>query len=184
MTTIPAPDRSEAAEYYFTYIDQVGPGEICAILEAQLSETLLLLNGISEEQSLHRYAPGKWSIRQVLGHVNDTERLFVSRAMWFARGFDTPLPSFDQNVAVGAAGSDQCPWESHVDEFRAIRTATLAFFRNLPADGWTRSGIASGNRFTVRALAYLVAGHVIHHVAIVRSRYLEGAIKESAGPMP
>ena len=139
MTTISAPDRSEAAEYYFTYIDQVGCGDICAILEAQLSETLVLLNRISEEQSRNRYAPGKWSIRQVLGHVNDTERLFVFRALWFARGFDTPLPSFDQNIAAGTAGSDQRSWKSHVDEFRAIRTATLAFFRSLPADAWTRT---------------------------------------------
>jgi DinB family protein len=171
---ISAPDRSEAAEYYFTYIDQVGPGDICAILETQLTETLVLLNGVNEEQSLHRYAPGKWSLRQVLGHVNDTERLFVFRALWFARGFDTPLPSFDQNIAVGTAASDHRSWKSHVDEFRAIRTATLAFFRNLPAEAWTRSGVASGNPFTVRALAYIAAGHVIHHVSIVRSRYVPG----------
>jgi hypothetical protein len=169
---ITAPDRTEAAEYYFTYIDKVSRGDICEILQAQLTETLALLNGISEEQSRRRYAPDKWSIRQVLGHLNDTERLFVFRALWFARGFDTPLPSFDQNVAVSTAASDERSWTSHVEEFRAVRSATVAFFRNLPAEAWTRSGIASGNPFTVRALAYIAAGHVTHHLGILRSRYL------------
>lgn len=175
MTTTTAPDRTEAAEYYFTYIDQVAAGDICGVLEAQLAETLPLLHGISDEQSLVRYAPDKWSIRQVVSHVNDTERLFVFRAMWFARGFDSPLPSFDQNVAVSTAGADQRPWRSHVDEFRAVRAATLAFFQDLPADAWTRRGVASGNPFTVRALAYLAAGHVSHHTRILRERYLRQA---------
>jgi hypothetical protein len=173
MSTTIAPDRTEAAEYYFTYINQVPPGDICRILEAQFADTLPLLQGISEDRSRHRYAPDKWSIREVLGHLNDTERLFVFRAFWFARGFDSPLPSFDQNVAVSAAGADARSWSSLVDEFRAVRAATLAFFRDLPAEAWTRRGVASGNPFTVRALAYLVAGHVTHHMKIVRERYLE-----------
>jgi hypothetical protein len=172
MPMITAPDRTEAAEYYFTYIDQVGPGDICTILERQMTETLALLSGIPEERSRHRYAPDKWSIRQVAGHVNDTERLFVFRALWFARGFDTPLPSFDQSIAAGTAGSDDRSWKSHVEEFGAIRSATLAFFRNLPAEAWARSGVASGNPFTVRALAFIAAGHVTHHVGILRARYL------------
>ena len=171
MTTIP--DRTEAAEYYFTYINQVADGDICRTLEAQSGETLALLRGISEEQSLHRYAPEKWSIRQVVGHVNDTERLFVFRALWFARGFDSPLPSFDQNIAVSAAGADERPWSSLVEEFRAVRAATLAFFEALPAHAWTRRGVASGNPFTVRALAYITAGHVTHHTTILRQRYLQ-----------
>jgi len=172
MTTTTFPDRTEAAEYYFTYIDQVAAGDICRVLEGQLTETLALLNGISEEQSAARYAPDKWSIRQVVSHLNDTERLFVFRAMWFARGFDSPLPSFDQDVAVSTAGAEARPWRSHVDEFRVVRAATLAFFQNLPADAWTRRGIASGNPFTVRALAYISAGHVTHHTKILRERYL------------
>lgn len=172
MTT--APDRIEAAEYYFTYIDQVPAGDIREILEAQVGETLALLEGISEEDSLRRYALGKWSIRQVLSHVNDTERAFVFRALWFARGFDSPLPSFDQDVAIAAAGADERPWKSHVEEFRSVRAATLSFFRNLPADAWARRGIASGNPFTVRALAWIVAGHVTHHARILRERYLSG----------
>ena len=170
MITIP--DRTEAAEYYFTYIDQVPGGDIGQTLEAQLGETLALLHGISEEDSLRRYAPDKWSIRELVSHVNDTERVFLFRAFWFARGFDSPLPSFDQNTAAAAAGADERTWRSHVDEFRAVRTATLAFFQNLPADAWARRGVASGNPFTVRALAYITAGHVTHHTKILRERYL------------
>jgi len=166
------PDRTEAAEYYFTYINQVGDGDICAILEAQVEETVAFLGGISDERSLHRYAPDKWSIRQAVGHVNDAERLFLSRAFWFARGFDTPLPSFDQTTAVSNARSDERSWASHIDEFRTIRGATVGFFKNLPEDAWMKRGVASGNPFTVHALAYIIAGHLAHHAVIVRERYL------------
>jgi DinB superfamily len=172
MSVTTAPDRTEAAEYYFTYIDKVGPGDICRILEEQLAETLPQLEAISEDRSLHRYAPDKWSIREVLSHLNDGERLFVFRAFWFARGFDAPLPSFDQNVAVSVAGADSRSWRSHVEEFRVIRASTLAFFRNLPSDAWARRGVASGNPVTVRALAYITAGHVTHHMGILKERYL------------
>jgi hypothetical protein len=172
MTHDIPPERSEAAEYYFTYIDQVATTDICGALEAQHTETLHLFSAISEEQSLRRYAPDKWSIREVVGHLNDCERLFVFRAMWFARGFDTPLPSFDQNVAIGGAASDEQPFRRHAEEFDAVRRATVAFFRHLPEAAWSRRGVASGNPFTVRALAYLTAGHVTHHVKILRERYL------------
>ncbi len=131
-----------------------------------------MLGGISEEKSLHRYAAGKWSIRQLLNHVSDTERVFVFRALWFARGFDTELPGFDQNVAVPTAAAEQFSWASHVEDFRAVRTATLTFFRNLPEEAWSRSGVANGDPVTVRALAYIVAGHVAHHIAILQERYL------------
>jgi hypothetical protein len=167
-----APDRTEASEYYFGYIEKVASTDICGILAAQQGETLGFLGGISDEASLHRYAPDKWSIREVVGHVNDAERLFVSRAFWFARGFDTPLPSFDQHVAVAAAGADARSWNSHVQEFHAVREATLTFFRGLPSEAWSRRGIASDNPFTVRALAFIAAGHVIHHSQILRERYL------------
>jgi hypothetical protein len=170
MTTVP--DRSEAAKYYFTYIDQVAGGDICATIEAQSAETLALLQGISDEASLRRYAPEKWSIRQVVSHINDAERVFVFRAFWFARGFDTPLPSFDQDVAVSAARAEERPWRSHIDEFRALRASTVTFFRSLPDDAWMLRGIASGKPFTVRALAYIVAGHVTHHTKLLRTRYL------------
>jgi hypothetical protein len=166
------PDRTETADYYFTYIDQVPAGDILGILRDQLAGALALFAGVSEEQSLFRYAPDKWSVRQVLGHLNDTERLFVSRAFWFARGFETPLPSFDQNVAMCMSGAHERSWASHVGEFRAVRAATLAFFEELPADAWLRRGVASDNPFTVRALACIAAGHVAHHTRILRERYL------------
>jgi len=167
------PTASEAAPYYFRYIDRIASGDIVAVLQTQLEEMSALLAGISEEKSLHRYAPEKWSIRQVVNHVNDTERVFVSRAFWFARGFDSPLPSYDQEVSAAAARADEFSWVSHVEEFRGVRLATLAFFGNLPAGAWMRSGIASGNPFSVRALAYITAGHASHHTAILRERYLE-----------
>ncbi len=170
MTAVP--DRTEAAEYYFTYIDQVPEGDICGLLDAQGDNVLDLLLGISEQKSLHRYAPGKWSIRDVVNHLGDTERLFVFRAFWFARGFESPLPSFDQSIAVSAARADDRSWRSVVEELRAVRAGTLAFFRSLPAEAWARRGIASDNPFTVRALAYLAVGHVTHHTKILHERYL------------
>src|SRR5262245_56387423 len=152
MLTTTAPDQSEAAEYYFTYINQVPPGDIIEIMNAQAIDYVVLLKGIPEKQSLHRYEAGKWSIREVAAHINDTERLFCSRAFWFARGFDSPLPSFDQNVALETCGGDARSLASHIEEFHAIRSATLALFANLPEEAWLRRGIASGNPFTVRAL--------------------------------
>jgi uncharacterized damage-inducible protein DinB len=166
------PEPSEAAPYYFRYIDRIPGGDVLGVLEAQLEQTLAFLAGISEEKSLHRYGPDKWSIREVVNHVSDCERLFVSRAFWFARGFDSPLPSYDQEVSVAEAGADEVPWAGHVEEFRSVRLATLAFFRNLPDRAWMRRGIASDNPFTVRALAYITAGHLAHHTAILQERYL------------
>jgi hypothetical protein len=166
------PQPNEAASYYSLYIDRVPSDDVVAVLTTQLEEAVDFLSEMSEQQSLHRYAPDKWSMRELLGHVNDTERVFMFRALWFARGFQDPLPSFDQEIGFKAAESDNVSWASHVAEFRAIRSATLAFFRNLPSDAWLRSGIASDNSVTVRALAYIVAGHVAHHLAILRERYL------------
>lgn len=166
------PERNEAAPYYFKYIDWISSDDIAGVLETQLDETIPFLLGISEQKSLDRYAPEKWSIRQVLNHVNDCERVFLFRALWFARGFDSPLPSYDENISAGAARADEFSWASHVEEFRVVRLATLAFFRNLPEEAWMRSGVASGNSFTIRALAYILAGHLAHHRAILQERYL------------
>jgi uncharacterized damage-inducible protein DinB len=166
------PQPNEAASYYSTYIDRVPSDDIVDVLATQLEETVDFLCEISEDQSLHRYAPGKWSMRELLGHVNDTERVFMYRALWFARGFEDRLPSFDQEIGFKAAESDKVSWASHVDEFRSVRSSTLAFFRNLPSDAWLHKGIASDNSITVRALAYIVAGHLSHHLAILRERYL------------
>jgi hypothetical protein len=169
---MPIPESHEAAPYYFKYIEQVPSGDVVDVLQSQFDETLALLSGISEERSLHRYAPDKWSFRQVINHVNDCERLFVFRAFWFARGFDSPLPSFEEKISAAGARADEFSWASHVEEFRGVRLSTLGFFRNLPAEAWTRSGTASEMLFTVNALAYLAAGHHTHHLTILRERYL------------
>src|ERR1700758_1653498 len=111
------PERDEAAPYYFRYIDRIGGGDIVGVLQAPPKETSALFKGISEEKSLYRYAPEKWSVRQVVNHVNDTERVFVSRAFWFARGFDSPLPSFDEKPCAEAARADEVAWADHIEDF-------------------------------------------------------------------
>jgi hypothetical protein len=171
-TSIGRPSQDEAAPYYFTYINQVAPGEIVPILAAQLEAALAIFAAISEEKSLYRYAPGKWSIRQTLNHITDTERMFCIRALWFGRGFDTPLPSYEQEIAAAGAEADRVAWARHVEEFRYVRQATVALFANMPPEAWQRGGVASGKRFTVRALAFIAAGHVEHHLKIIRERYL------------
>ena len=166
------PQPTEAAPEYFRYIDLVTGDEIVPALEQQLAETLQFLSGISEEQSLQSYAPGKWTIREVLSHISDGERLFSGRAFWFARGFTDPLPSFDQDVAVQFAQANNTAWAELVDEFRHVRLATISLFRSLPDEAWSRSGVANNNPVTVRAIAYAIAGHVTHHVGVLRSKYL------------
>jgi hypothetical protein len=165
------PQKSEAAEYYFAYIDLITSDEIVPAFKSQMTETLEFLQGISEEQSLQTYAPGKWTIRQVLNHVNDGERLFLGRALWFARGFEDPLPSFEQDIAVQAAQANETPWAELVEEFRIVRMGTISFFQNMPDEAWSRTGVASDNPFTVRALAYIIAGHVAHHTNVLREKY-------------
>ena len=166
------PQKTEAAPYYFTYIDRVPGDNVMPLLESQWEDLSPLLSSISEEKSLHRYAPEKWSIRQLLNHITDTERAFAFRALWFARGFESPLPGYDQDVAASGAQADAVSWAAHVEEFRRVRLATTALFKNMPPDAWMRKGIASENPFTVRAVAFIIAGHVSHHVAILRERYL------------
>jgi hypothetical protein len=166
------PQPTEAAPYYFTYINQVIGDDPLGTMENQLDQSGAFFSTISEEKSLYRYAPEKWSIRQLLNHVTDTERAFTFRALWFARGFDTPLPSYDQDIAVDGAQADAIPWAAHLEEFRRVRLSTISLFRHLPSEAWTRSGIASDNRFTVRALAYIIAGHLTHHINVLRERYL------------
>jgi hypothetical protein len=165
------PGADEAAAFYFTYIDRIPQDDVVGVMEKQLADAAVLFAEISEEKSLHRYAPDKWSIRQVVNHISDTERAFAFRALWFGRGFTDPLASFDQNVSVDGARADDYSWVRHVAEFADVRRATLALFRNLPAEVWKRSGVASGHLVTVNALAYIIAGHVAHHLAILRERY-------------
>jgi uncharacterized damage-inducible protein DinB len=165
------PQATEAAPDYFKYIDLITSDAIVPAIRSQLDETVHFLEGISEEQSLQSYAPGKWTIREVLNHVNDGERLFASRAFWFARGFQDALPSFEQDLAVQAAQANETPWSQLVEEFRTVRLATISFFDNLPVEAWSRTGIASDNLFTVRSLAYIIAGHVAHHTQVLRDKY-------------
>lgn len=172
MTTATMPPgRHEAATYYFSYIDLVRHGDVRTILERQHVDVLRFLESIPDLKGSHRYAPEKWSVSEVVNHLSDTERMLSFRAFWFARGFDTPLPSFEQDIAAERAHAGAHSLRHHVEEFGAVRAATVNLFRHLPDEAWHRAGIASGNPFTVRALAFIIAGHVEHHVAILRERY-------------
>ena len=166
------PDPSEYAPYYSRYVDLVSSDNVIDTLETQLSETKRFLQTISSDKSLHRYAPDKWTIREVLSHVNDTERVFAFRALSFARKRPEPLPSFDQDPVVSAAAANDVAWVDLVDDFYSVRKASISLFKTLPANAWTYTGIASDNPFSVRALAYIIAGHVIHHCAVMKDRYL------------
>jgi uncharacterized damage-inducible protein DinB len=169
-STRPAAD--EAAQYYFKYINLVPDGDISQRLIVQIDELSAFLQSFSEERSQHRYAEGKWSARQVLAHINDCERVFAYRAFWFARGFDTSLPSYDQEVGMRDTAADHRSWSSHVLEFDNVRAATIDLYRNLPDNAWERRGIASDFTFSVRALAWITVGHAEHHARILRQKYL------------
>jgi hypothetical protein len=166
------PQANEAASDYFGYIDLARSENIVSFLDHQLGEAMSFLESISEERSQHRYAPDKWSVKQVLNHVNDGERLFLGRALWFGRGFTDPLPGFDQEIGVAGANADDTAWSDLVEEFRTVRLGTLTFFRNLPDEAWYRTGVASDNPFTVNALAHIIGGHVAHHLNVLKERYL------------
>lgn len=172
MSVIRVPDRSEASEYAFGYIALVEGSDVRQFLEAQASEVLALLGGVGEDRSLHRYAPDKWSIRQVVNHMSDTERVFAFRALWFARGLGNELPGMDQDVAAAAAAADTQAWPHLLAEFESVRRSTVHLLMGLPDEAWDRRGIASGNAITVRALAFVMAGHVAHHLKILRDQYL------------
>ncbi len=166
------PDATEAIEYYFRYIHRVPEGDVVMTLARQREEMLTLFRGVSDEVAARRPAPGKWTLREVLSHVTDTERVFAARGHWFARGMDAPLPGFEQDDMVATADAEARTWASHVEEFAAVREATRTLFASLPPEAWSRRGTASGNPFTVRAVAYVVVGHADHHLAIVREKYL------------
>lgn len=170
---IPRPAPDEYAGYYGKYIGLVPEGDLCDLLGRQLTETLALVRLIPESRGTHRYAPGKWSIKEVLGHVCDTERIMSYRALCIARGDATPLPGFEQDDYVPAGGFDQRTLADLGDELSAIRGASIELFRHLDAAALARRGTASGNPFTPRALAYVIAGHERHHVGILKASYLE-----------
>ena len=154
------------------YIDLITSDDIVPAIKAQLDQAVGVFDGISEEQSLKSYAPGKWTIREMLNHINDGERVFLGRAFWFARGFQDALPSFDQDIAVQHAHANETSWAKLVEEFKTVRAATISFLESLPEEAWSRTGVASDNPVTVRALVYIIAGHVTHHLNVLRERYL------------
>jgi hypothetical protein len=165
------PVAGDASPYHLGYINQVEGDDILHVLDQQLTVASEFFATYTEDASLYRYAPDKWSVRQALNHITDTERIFAFRALWIARGTDGALLSFDQQTAAEAAEADTIPFASHLEEFSRVRLATLSLFANLPAAGWSRSGIASDHRFTTRALAFVIAGHLEHHLKILRERY-------------
>jgi len=166
------PTSDEHAPYYGTYVAQVPDGDVIATLAEQIGETLELLRPLSEEQALFRYAPDKWSVKEILTHLTDAERVFMYRALSFARGATDSLPSFDENAWAPMAEADNVPLDELLDEFAAVRSATVSLLAHLPRDAWSRRGIASGKGVTVRALAWITAGHERHHRRVLQERYL------------
>ncbi len=172
-SVISRPPADEYAPYYGGYVGRVPDGDVLALLAAQLGETLQLIKAIPEARGTHRYAPGKWSIKEVIGHICDTERIMSYRALRIARGDATPLPGYEQNDYAPAGEFDRRTLADLGEELSAIRQATLHLFRHLGPAALTRRGTASGNPFTPRALAYVIAGHEQHHVDILKTKYLE-----------
>ncbi len=166
-----APDASEYAPYYGRYITLVG-GDVVAALEDQPRETLALLYTLSDEQGNYRYAPGKWSIKEMLGHLIDAERVFSCRALRFARDDSTPLPSFEQDDYVRSANFADRRLADLIEEFVCVRRATVWLFRTLSPEAWMRRGVASGNPVSVRAVAFIIAGHELHHQRELQEKYL------------
>jgi DinB superfamily len=166
------PEKNEYNPFYETYVSLVPETEILPALEQQIEITRALLNGISEEKSLFRYGADKWSIRGVIGHMIDGERVFSYRALTFSRGDKAQLSSFDENEYALQAGFDQISLSDLSAEFVALRTANVLMFKHLHSEAWTRDGIASDNRITVLGLAYIMVGHVRHHTKILQERYL------------
>jgi hypothetical protein len=165
------PNDTEYAAFYARYVALVPESDILAVLEAQIGEIRRVLAPVSAEKELYRYAEGKWSIRQVLGHLVDCERIFGYRAFCFSRGEQAALPSFDENEYVAGARSDAVPLRDLVDELALVRQANLVVLRRLDALEWARVGTASGKPVSVRAIAWVLAGHPRHHVQVLRERY-------------
>jgi uncharacterized damage-inducible protein DinB len=177
MTTIPARPRPEEYNaYYETYISEVADGRLLETLVAQRDETAALLAGLTAAQADHRYAEGKWTVKEVIVHVADAERIFAYRALRIARGDETPLASFDENVYVPAAGCRRRTLPELAHELRAVREATLALFASFDEAAWMRVGTASGKQVSARALGYIIAGHERHHLRVIRERYLAAGV--------
>jgi hypothetical protein len=166
------PSANEFAPYYGTYVNKVADGDIVATLKTQIGSTLEYLRAIPEARGGHRYAEGKWSIREVIGHMSDAERVFAYRALRFARADATPLPGFDENEFMKQSRLDDRSLASLIAEFEAVRAASVALFDGLFPEEWTRHGSASGKDVSVRGLAWIMAGHEVHHLEVLKSRYV------------
>jgi hypothetical protein len=166
------PDSSEYPDDVAEYVSLVRHSNIVTGLLAQADDTMSLLHTVSAAQSLERYSPGKWSIRDVIGHLIDTERIFTYRALRIARGDQTPLRGYEQDDYVRTAGADRRTWGSLKEEFELLRRATVAFYASLEPEAWLRIGTANDRQISVRALAWVTAGHELHHDRVLRQFYL------------
>jgi len=171
---IARPEPGEYAPYYDRYISLVAGADILGTLDAQRRQTMLLLSGRDESDGNFRYAPDKWNAKEVLGHVCDTERVFAYRALRIARGDQTPMEGFEQDDYVKNGPFARVSLEEIVEDYIAVRRATLTLLRNLDEAAWMRRGVANKNEVTVRALAYMIAGHELHHRRILEEKYFSG----------
>jgi hypothetical protein len=174
MTThfvVGRPEASEHSPYFGRYISLVSDADILTLLETQAKETSALLRGLSEKDGGFRYAPDKWTVREVVGHINDTERVFAYRAMRMARADKTPLAGFEQDDYVREGGFEKRTLSDLREEFEVIRQSSLYLFRGLEEAAWTRQGTANNGTLSVRALAYMCAGHELHHRRILLEKY-------------
>jgi len=166
------PEKNEYAAFYETYISLVKGDDILSVLKKNKIETQNILAEVTEEKAHFRYAEGKWSIKELVGHMIDTERIFAYRAQRFARNDQTPVEGFDQDPYIENADFDNCRFTDLIAEFTFVRDANILMFQNFPNEAWTRSGTASENSVSVRALAFMIAGHELHHLNILKERYL------------
>jgi hypothetical protein len=170
--TIPRPQADEHLEYYAKYISRVPDGDLVSLLREQLMDTVGLLRNLSDEQGNSAYAPGKWSIKEVIGHIIDTERVMSYRALTFSRAPGTDLPGFDENAWTPAGRFGTRTVADLLEELEVVRASTTHFARHLDAEMLQRRGRANNAEVSVRALLYIIAGHERHHVEILRDRYL------------
>lgn len=165
------PGAGEFAPFYNGYVVKVGEGDVVAAMGRQLEATLAQLGAVPAERGDHRYAPGKWSVKEVMGHLADSERVFAYRALRFARADTTELAGFDETTWVPAGAFGRRSLADIVAEYEAVRRASLAFFASLDDAAAARIGTANGNRVSVRALAWVITGHDAHHALVLRDRY-------------
>ena len=172
--TISRPEPGEFAPYYERYISLVPGTDILGTLDSQRRQMLLLLSGCDESEGDLRYAPDKWSVKELLGHVCDTERIFAYRALRISRADRTPIEGFEQDDYVRNGPFANRPLAEVIGDYIAVRRATITLFRDLDEAAWTRRGIANKNEVSVRALAYITAGHEVHHRRILEEKYFAG----------